>query len=276
MRAWTTGLLSFALVVGCGSKHGAESEAALRRDDLPRVRTWLLEDGVKHQKGVVAAAERLAAKKATALDEAAVRKALQALRRPPRGVGELVSSPLSFMALTDAQGRVLARDSVPDRMKGQDFAQRFPSVAQSLKEAKAKSAIAEFAGERGEKASYSWLFSAPVMEEGRPQGAFVLGIPLWRLAQRLSRQLQLEHAKDTGLIVWAYVYKGDVLYHHGTPPELDKVLPRAAVRSRALQSKPRKAGGHFELYGRDYAWHLLPTPWIAPDMGLLLVRSNPS
>ena len=59
-------------------------------------------------------------------------------------------------------------------------------------------------------------------------GAVLTGIPLWRLSQRLTKQLQLDHVSEKGAILWVYVYQGDKLHHFGTPPDLDTMVPDAA------------------------------------------------
>ena len=83
--------------------------------------------------------------------------------------------------------------------------------------------------------------AAPAHYDGEVVGALVLGIPLWRLQQRLSKQLQMEEAgksKKPGTVLWVYLYRGDELHHHGTPRDLDQIVPDAKARKAGLAHEP--------------------------------------
>ncbi len=67
--------------------------------------------------------------------------------------------------------------------------------------------------EEGAEGSVSLLFAAPARKGAEVVGAVLTGIPLWRLSQRLSKQLQLDHVSEQGAILWVYVYRGDKLHH---------------------------------------------------------------
>jgi hypothetical protein len=119
------------------------------------------------------------------------------------------------------------------------------------------------------------LFVHPARRGGEIVGAVVAGIPLWRMAQRLGRQLQAERAEEDGVILWVYAYKGDELHHFGTPPDLDTVVPDAATRRAGLERSPGGFTGEVQQFGRWYAWGVLPVPRIGDDVGLVLFRSDP-
>jgi hypothetical protein len=79
----------------------------------------------------------------------------------------------------------------------------------------------------GGEPSVTIVLAAPARYQDEIVGAMVLGIPLWRLQQRISKQLQSEEAgkEDRSSVLWAYIYRGDELHKHGTPRDLDTLVP---------------------------------------------------
>jgi hypothetical protein len=108
-------------------------------------------------------------------------------------------------------------------------------------------------------------------------GAVLAGTPLWRTAQRLGRQLQADQANEisNGLILWVYLYRGDQLHHHGTPADLDTIVPDAAARTAGLARSPGGFTGEVAQFGRWYAYGVVPLPRIADDVGAVIFRSDP-
>lgn len=270
------------LVVSAGcSEEAANARRVIREEHAPRVKEILAEDMARHREGVREAAERLApgfVLEDPAQREHDMRIALRRVQEPPRGIPQFIASPMSFLAAVAKDGRVIARDvsEEDDRMRGQDFAERYDVVRRALEEGRAGYALGEFpSGEEGGKSSWSMLFVHPVRHGGEVVGAVVAGIPLWRMAQRLGRQLQVEHAGEDGTILWVYMYKGDELHHFGTPPDLDTVVPDAAARRRGLERSPGGFTGQVQQFGRWYGWGVLPTPRVAEDVGVIIFRSDP-
>jgi len=274
---WLVVVLAALALGGCG-----EGPAPLRRTirevHMPSLAKALNEDIARHLTGVQRAADRLAPGFGVpdpAVRERQVRIALKKLRVPPRGVMELVASPMSFMAAVDATGVVVARDAEPDQMKGMNLAQRFPIVRRALAGSSGY-ALAEFASlERGGEPSVTVLFAAPSRAQGRVVGAVVIGIPLWRLQQRMTKQLQVNTAGEPGTIVWAYIYRGDKVFHHGTPPDLDRVVPNLAARRAGLASSPGGYTGELMQFDVWYGYGVMPLPRIAPDVGLVVYLARP-
>jgi len=173
---------------------------------------------------------------------------------------------------------VMARDSTPDTMKGEDFGTRYPLVHAALARGETGHVLAEFPSmEEGGEPSFSMIFVAPVRQDGEIVGALVAGIPLWRWAQRLTRQLHVEQAADLpkGLVLWVYLTKGERLFHMGTSPDLDEVVPDAASRREGLAASPGGYTGQLQLYGRWYAYGFVPMPNLGDDVGMLLFRADP-
>jgi hypothetical protein len=198
------------------------------------------------------------------------------LRSPKKGVQELVISPLSFIAAVDKNGRVIARDSEPDHMKGMDLAGMFPTVKDALAD-KEGYALGEFASlEAGGKPSVTIVMAAPSHYGHEVVGALVLGIPLWRLQQRLSKQLQMEEAgKKAGVVIWVYLYRGAALHTHGTPSDLDKIVPDADTRRAGLARSPGGFTGEVAQYGYWYGYGVRPLRLLGDGVGAIVFRMDP-
>lgn len=249
-------------------------EERLRTVDLARVEELVQQDLENHQAGVVKAAEKLAPGFGVSdpqKRELQMRVALRILQQPKKGIDEFVASPMSFLAALDTDGVVIARDRNPDRMKGQDYKARFDVVRQAL-EGSAATGLGEFFAEDPHApSSWSILFAAPAIREAEVVGVVVAGIPLSRLAQRLSRQLRVE--QEQGEPVWVYLYKGDRLFHWDTPPLVDELVPSAEQRGKVLSASPSgytdkvRLQGEFEVYG------VFPMRLLGPDLGTVIFRS---
>ncbi len=294
-------LVSGILGGGCGPSDAKQARAKVRETHIPRVMDVIREDFQRHREAVREAANRL--KRGFAVGDRAkltpqMRSALKAVRRPPKGIATFFSSPMSFLAAIDADGRVIARDAEPDRMAGKDFGARYEVVRNALKRGRAGYQLGEFpAVEKGGQSSFSMLFVAPVRDGARvtsdrktpatenaqatrqavAAGAVVAGIPLWRMAQRLSRQLRAENvdAIGKGLVLWVYLYKGARVFHFDTPPELDAVVPNAATRRKGLAKSPHGFTGQIQLFGRWYGYGVTPAPRIGKDVGVIVFRADP-
>ena len=263
------------MLAGCESKAAVErTEARLRNADYPQVQALVEKDLSSHRAGVVKAAEKLAPGFAVAdpgARERQVRAALRILQQPKRGIDEFVASPMSFLAAIGPDGIVIARDREPDRMKGQRFDERFEVVRRALG-GTAATGLGEFFAEDPEApSSWSILFAAPALREGRVVGAVLAGIPLSRLAQRLSRQFRLEQAG--GAPVWVYLYKGERLFHWGTPPEVDALIRDATARAEALGASPAGYTQTTRLQGELQVYGVFPLALLGPDVGTIIVRS---
>lgn len=271
-------LLVFLTLLACDS--GEAGRAAVRKVvdvHVPRMSAVIDDDIQRHKKGLTYAANRVAAgfvKAAPERIEQEMRQVLRLIRNPKKGVQELVISPMSFMAAVGIDGVVIARDAEADKMKGMNLAQRFEQVRSALSGTLALG-IAEFENPiEGQPSSVTLLMAAPAMYQGKVVGALVLGIPLWRLSQRLSKQLQMESSKG-GTILWVYVYRGDRLFHHGTSPDLDLLVPDAKARKAGLAKSPSGFTGVVAQYGFEYGYAVHPISQLGPDGGLIIFRMDP-
>ena len=265
---------------GCGPDGAPNAQRQLLREHVPRLKEVIALDRRRHRDGVIEAAHRLRRGflvEDPATRERQMRQVMTQLQEPPRGVGAFIASPMSFLAAIDRDGIVIARDGDNDQMKGQNFGERYEVIANALR-GEVGMGLGEFdALEEGEPSSFSILFAAPARHEGEIVGAVVAGIPFWREAQRLSRQLRVELATEIeqGLIVWAYLYKGDrIFYSPEAPPEVTDVLPDAATRRAGLQASPGGFTGEVRLHTKWYGFAVVPIPTLGEDVGLVVVRAD--
>ncbi|MDB4985834.1 MAG: hypothetical protein JWN04_1012 [Myxococcaceae bacterium] len=282
MRALTVSLLllAIALSLGCGEDGAAHARRVIRETHAVELKRIVADDVSRHLIGVAAAGARIAPGFAVADPKqrgSQMRTALRLLTKPPKGIPQLIVSARTFTAAVEPSGVVLATDAKPeiDRMTGIDLAKQFAVVRDALA-GKTGFAIDQFpAIEQGSEGSVALLFAAVSAKNGANVGAVLTGIPLWRLAQRLTKQLQLDHVSEKGAILWVYLLRGDQLHHFGTPPDLDTMLPSADLRTAQLARSPGGFTGEFLQFGRWYAYGIVPLPLLGPQIAALVVRSDP-
>ncbi len=272
-------MLASLALCACEKRGAAEARKKIRLEHAPRVAAIVRDDLQRHRAGLQHAADRVAAgfvKVSGEQQEREMRLVLKLLRSPKKGVQELVISPLSFIAAVDKSGVVIARDSEPDHMKGMNLASMFPTVKDALA-GKEGFAIGQFASlEPGGKPSVTIIMAAPAHYHGEVVGALALGIPLWRLQQRLSKQLQMEEGgKKPGLVIWVYLYRGDEVFSHGTPRDLDQIVPDAKTRSQGLARSPGGFTGEVAQYGYWYGYGVRPLRLLGDGIGVVIFRMDP-
>lgn len=280
MRVLTILIAVWSLCVGCGEDGAAHARRVIRDKHAVEVRALVRDDIARHLVGVTAAGARIVpgfAVEDPKLRGTQMRTALRLLTKPPRGIPQLIASARTFTAAVEPSGIVLATDAKPeiDRMTGIDLGKQFAVVREALA-GKAGFAVDQFpALEAGTEGSVSLLFAGASQRGGATLGAVLAGIPLWRLAQRLTKQLQLDHVSEKGAILWVYMVRGDKLHHFGTPPDLDTMLPTAEARAAGLAKSPGGFTGEFLQFGRWYAFGVVPLPALGPELAAIIVRADP-
>lgn len=268
-------LLSLVALAGCENRAAVErTEAQIRDVDYARVQELVQQDLGNHQAGVLKAAAKLApgfGLPDPAKRESQVRAALRILQEPKKGIDEFVASPMSFLAAVGLDGVVVARDREPDRMKGQDFGARFEVVAQALKGTAATGLGEFFAEDPSAPSSWSILFSAPSIKDGEVVGAVLAGIPLSRLAQRMSRQFRVEQEGSSP--AWVYLYKSERLFHWDTPPEVDALVRDPVARAAGLAASPAGYVESVRLQGELQLYGVFPLALLGPDLGTIIFRT---
>lgn len=281
MRPLAPLLVLFALALAACDADTQNAQRQLIERHVPRVQEIVREDIERGVRGVHQAATKLSRGflvEDPERREREIRTVLHLLRQPPRGIDELMISPVSFVAAVGADGVVIARDADPDPMEGFDAGAEFELVRRALSDGESGYALSEFPALLPDQSpSHTVLYVAPARHEGRIVGAVMAGTPLWRTAQRLGRQLQADHADEVadGLILWVYLYRGDRLHHHGTPADLDTVVPDAAARAAGFARSPGGFTGDLAQFGRWYAYGVIPLPRIGEDVGAVVFRSDP-
>ena len=276
MRTFAMAALFFVLCGACGKDGAPQARAKIVSEHAPRVEKFVLDLMARHSAGLTHAADRIGAgfvKADPAQLETEMRQVLKLIRSPKRGVPELVISPMSFIAVVGKDGKAIARDIDPDKdkMKGMDLAKLFPVVADALN-GKAGTSMGEFESEDPNKPSVTIMMAAPAHYKGEVVGALVLGIPLWRLQQVITKQLQMEIGGKQSVVLWVYVYRGAELHHHGTPPDLDKLIPDDATRRAGYAKSPGGFTGEVQQYAYWYGYGVRPLRVFGPDIGVIIVR----
>jgi hypothetical protein len=279
LTAMACALLLLVPLSGCERRHADEARKIIRTKHAPHVAQIVSEDMQRHTQGLRHAADRIAAgfvKVSGEQQEREVRQVLKLLRSPKKGVPELVISPLSFIAAVGKDGLVIARDSEPDKMKGMKLAEMFPVVKDALA-GKEGYEIGQFESfEKGAPPSVTVVMAAPAHYGGEVVGALVLGIPLWRMQQRLSKQLQMEEAgKKQGVVIWVYLYRGDELHNHGTPRDLDQIVPNGEARRAGYAKSPGGFTGEVQQYSYWYGYGVRPLRMLGDDIGMIVFRMDP-
>lgn len=272
-------MAALVLLFACEGERAAPARSKIRLEHGPRVAQIVLDDLQRHGAGLREAAARLApgfVKVQGAQQEQELRQAFKLIRAPKKGVRELVISPLSFIAAVGSDGVVIARDTDPDRMRGMRLAESFEVVGAALQGHEGYQ-IGQFESlEPGGSPSVTLVMAAPARYGGRVVGALVLGIPLWRWQQRLSKQLQSETvASESGTVIWVYLYRGSQLYSHGTPRDLDNAVPSAQVRVERLRTSPGGFTGELRQFGYWYGYGVRPLRVLGPDVGAVIFRMDP-
>lgn len=254
---------------------------------MPAIARMTREDMSRVMAGVREAAERLRAGLADEpgpLRERGIRSALKRLQEPPRGVDALMTAPISFLAAVAPDGVVIARDAEPDRMRGFDLGGAAPVVKSALVPGVYGAALTELPGSGGDAAaagdappSVTVLFAAPAFARGAVVGAIVAGLPLPRISRRMSRQLQLESARNVGQIDWVLLVRGARSFPYPSfPPELVGMVPSESDRAKHLAESPGGYTGHFRQFGRAYGYGVMPLPRIGEGVVAVVFRSNPT
>jgi len=277
---WLPWLAFATFLAGMAACESAEhAQHVIHDDHVPRIQAIVREDLERAQTGLAAASTRLG--RGFVVEDPAqrsreMRRALTLLTEPPRGIPELMISPMSFIAVVGADGIVICRDRDPDPMAGQKPAGWFPHVRRRIPEAVPRAGVVGWPGWfPTEPPAVLMLHAVPTFYQGRVAGAIIAGTPLWRTAQRITRQLQAETASEGGTVIWVYLYRGDALHHRGTPADLDTIVPDAAARAAGLARSPGGFTGQEAQFGRWYAYGVVPLPELGDDVGFIVWRSDP-
>lgn len=266
--------------MGCGPSGAPQAQRALLETHIPRIKAILQQDRERTRTGTVEAARRLAPGfrvEDPERRERQMRRAMTLIRQPPRGIPEFIASPLSMIVAVGADGIVLCRNgsSENDTVKGQDFRERFAPVRRAL-DGQIAYELVEFGS--GEQTSHSMLFAAPSRVDGEIVGAVAVSIPLWREAQRLSRQLRVELAPEieAGMAIWVSMYQGERMYASpDAPQEIVSQVPTPEIMREGFGRSPGGFTGQEQLFHKWHGYAVIPLGAIGEGVGFVAYLSEP-
>lgn len=272
-------LLATLLFVGC--EEAQHAQQVIHGDHVPRIQAIVREDIERTALGTRIASETIS--RGFVVEDPVqranqMRFALRRLTQLPRGIPELTISPITFVAVVGMDGVVICRDSENERdpMMGQNVGRLFPHVHRALTEGVETHQLVEWPGlNEGDPTVMIDVQATPIRHEGTQLGVIIAGTPLWRTAQRITRQLQTEVADEGGSIVWVYLYRGEAFYSRATPENLDAANPDEAARAAGFAISSGGFTGQMLQHGRWFAYGVVPLPSLGEDVGFVVWRSDP-
>jgi hypothetical protein len=275
-------LASLAFLAGC--KDQAKESAVRASADVAQLGTLVDKDVGEIERGLPEGAKRLSVLLAGGADPskdlAGVRKALFKVRRD---VQDLDVAKSTFFAVADANGVAIRNDLEEDVMAGQKLFAVFPALAKARDGY--TTAVGVFpnaaAGSTKTGPDEDWIAGAPVKRDDGSTGAvFVTGWTYRYFARHLQESLKdrlVDDAKKSGeerkLPVF-YVAVFDKTGVYSAP--LTPVVDEQALAGQDLLGKTASgpAQGTLSLTDRAFGWAALRVPKVAPDTGVVVLRSE--
>jgi hypothetical protein len=280
MRTFLSLLVALCLLSACsGDEAVLTSRRALRTEDVPKLSRLVREDRNKLFRGVQKAEATLTPLVAGYEESRApqLRRVLTGLHSPPRGIAELVGSPLTFLAVTDATGKVIVRDgeAAADHMHGMALGEE-PVVRDALAGRGGIGLVEMRSHEPGQPASPVLVVAWPLRAETGIVGTVITGMPLWRVSQRLTRQIRFDQSADIarGRVVWVYIHRDGRLFHQGSSPEIDSVIPHGAAIDNGLRESPKGFTDELFVHGRAYGYGVIPMPSLGEGTSMIVARAE--
>ncbi|HEY3818691.1 MAG TPA: hypothetical protein VGL81_16075 [Polyangiaceae bacterium] len=273
--------LALLMLGSAGCKDQAKESAAHAAQNVTDMAALVDKDVAEIERGMPEGAKRLAPLVAGGADPrqdaAGVRKALQRVRRD---VVDLGIAKSTFFALADASGVAIRNDLEEDVMAGQNLFTIFPALA------KAKDGYVTTTGVFPNASSKNgpdrdWIAGVPVKQESGATGAvFVTGWTYRFFARHLEESLKdrlTDEARQNGTegkIPVFYVAVFDKTGVYSAP--LTPVVDEKALTDQDLVAKTATgpAQGTLTLTDRAFGWAAVRTPKLAPDTGVVVLRSE--
>lgn len=272
--------LTLALA-SAGCKDQAKESAAHAAQDATGMAALVDKDVGEVERGMPEGAKRLGALLAGGADPrqdaAGVRKALQRVRRDVMDLGIAKST---FFALADANGVAIRNDLEEDVMAGQNLFTVFPALA------KAKDGYVTTVGvfpnaESKNGPDEDWIAGVPVKQENGVTGAvFVTGWTYRYFARHLQESLKdrlTEDARKNGTegkipVFYVAVFDRSGVFSAPLTPAVDE----KALTEQDLVGKTASgpAQGTLALTDRAFGWAAVRTPKLAPETGIVVLRSE--
>lgn len=205
----------------------------------------------------------------------------QALLRTQREVPDLNIAKSTFFALTDDKGIGIRNNLDQDAMAGQDLAKLFPGITKATSGEYVET-VGSFGGPPlPSGADKDWIAAAPVKnEQGKVAALFVTGWSYRRFASHLQQVLKenfqsdLRKSGDTGKmpVFYVAVFDASGVYSERTTPKVDE----KALEDVKLVDKTKNGPyqGTVTITDRDFGYAAKRTPKLAPDTGIVVLRSE--
>jgi hypothetical protein len=272
-------LLLLPGVASC--KDQAKESARLAAGDVAGLAALVEKDVGEVERGLPAGAQKLGSLLAHGADPkqdvAGVRRALLQVRRQ---VPDLDVAKSTFFALADPNGVAIRNDLEEDVMAGQNLFSIFPALTKA-KDAytTATGAFPNAPGKNGP--DEDWIAGAPVKRDDGTTGAvFVTGWTYRFFARHLQASLQdqlTDQARKTGdegklPVFYVAVFDKTGVYPAPTTPQVnEKALGGVDLVGQTAAGPAR---GTLNITDRGFGWAAVRTPKLAPDTGVVVLRSE--
>jgi hypothetical protein len=272
------GLLAFGMA---GCKDQAKVSASRAAQDVAQLGALVDKDLGEIERGLPAGATKLTSLLANGADPskdiAGVRRALIKVRRE---VPDLDIAKSTFFALSDPSGVAIRNDLEEDVMAGQNLFTIFPALA------KAKdgyvATTGKFPGPPPKTGpDEDWMAAAPVKREDGSTGAvFVTGWTYRYFARHLQESLkdrladEAKAGKNEGKLPVFYVAVFDKTGVYTAPLTPDVDGKALADQDLVTKTAAGPAQGTLDLTDRSFGWAAVRTPKMAPDTGVVVLRSE--
>ena len=279
--SWPLTSLVLVPILSFGCKDQAKESAARASADVAGLGALVEKDVEEIERGLPQGAKRLSPLLAGGVDPkqdlAAVRRGLFKVRRE---VPDLDIAKSTFFALAEPGGVAIRNDLEEDVMAGQNLFSIFPALAAARE--KYATAVGVFPnGSSRNGPDEDWIAGAPVKRDDGSTGAvFVSGWTYRYFARHLQESLKdrlVEVAKRNGEEGRLPVFYVAVFDKKGVYSEpLTPVVDEKALADQDLLTKTASgaAQGTLRLTDRAFGWAAARTPRLAPDTGIVVLRSE--
>jgi hypothetical protein len=274
--------VTLALIATAACKDQAKESAALAAGDVKAMAELVDKDVGEVERGMPEGAKQLAPLVADGADPrqdiAGVRKGLLRVRRD---VTDLLVAKSTFFALADPSGIAIRNDLEEDVMAGKNLLAAFPVLA------KAKDGYVAGTGSFGGPPPRSgpdedWVAASPVKRADGSVGALlVTGWSYRYFSRHLQEALKtrlLEASKAAGTegklpVYYVAVFDKTGVYSAPTTPQVDEQA--LAAQDLVAKTASGPVTGTLSITDRAFGFAASRTPKLAPDTGVVVLRSEP-
>lgn len=274
--------LPLAALSGPACKDQAKESATLAAGDVQAMAALVDKDIGEVERGMPEGASKLTSLLADGADPhqdlAGVRKGLMRIRRD---VPDLLAAKSTFFALADPAGIAIRNDLEEDVMAGKNLLASFPVLG------KAKDGYVAGTGSFGGPPSRNgpdedWIAACPVKRPDGTVGALlVTGWSYRYFSRHLQEALKtrlFEASKAAGTegklpVFYVAVFDKSGVYSAPMTPQVDDEA--LAAQDLVAKTAGGPATGTLSITDRAFGYAATRTPKMAPDTGVVVLRSEP-